>query len=255
MTTLSDHQIKLEIDSGKLVKNGDNAQVGPACYELRMGSIYYDLTENGRRIDAGKMGNVLIKPGHHVVLITLEKLEIPHNMLARVFSKGSLFSVGLSPVCTYADPGFTGNLGLVTYNLSDKYIEIPLGESIAKVDFELLSSDASNPYRGQHGFHTQIWPIKSQLQKTYEEVRLDNRVESEENEAFKILPSSTARSIRILQKRQKFINYSILIALLLNATAFGFFLRNPEGFIAGVLINIFSSALVGIIMWIHRSKE
>jgi dCTP deaminase len=58
------------------------------------------------------------QPGHRVVLITHEELEIPPNIIARIINKGSLFSIGLSPVCTYADPGFTGNLGVVTPNTS-----------------------------------------------------------------------------------------------------------------------------------------
>jgi dCTP deaminase len=66
------------------------------------------------------------------VLITAEDLAIPDDILVRVVSKGSLFSIGLSPVATYADPGFTGNLGIVTENISDKYVELPQGEAIAK---------------------------------------------------------------------------------------------------------------------------
>jgi hypothetical protein len=36
----------------------------------------------------------------------------------------------LNPVATHADPGFGGNLGIVTQNLSDKFIELPQGEPI-----------------------------------------------------------------------------------------------------------------------------
>src|SRR5262249_35543113 len=147
--------------------NGTEDQLGPACYELRMGSIYYDLTEADRRIDVGPSGTVLVKPGHRVVLITQEELMVPNDVIARVVNKGSLFSVGLSPVCTYADPGFSGNIGIVTQNISDKYIELPVGESIAKVDFSRLGRAVRRPYQGQHGFQTKIWPIKHHLQKAY----------------------------------------------------------------------------------------
>jgi dCTP deaminase len=192
MTTLCDADIEAAMANGNLVRGGDVSQIGPACYELRMGTIYYDLTEGDRRIDASQSGKILLKPGHRVVLITQEELAVPANIIARVASKGSLFSVGLSPVSTYADPGFSGNLGVVTQNLSDKYIEIPVGEPIAKVDFSLLSNAVKRPYRGQHGFQTQIWPIKHYLQKTYQEVKHDPRVESEQAEADKILPRATA---------------------------------------------------------------
>lgn len=143
--TLTDSDISDAIANGKLVLNASNERLGPACYELRMGQIYYDLTENERRIDVGSSGTILIKPGHRVVLITLERLAIPADVIARVASKGSLFSIGLTPVCTYADPGFEGNLGVVTQNTSDKYIELPVGEPIAKVDFTRLLKEVSRP--------------------------------------------------------------------------------------------------------------
>jgi dCTP deaminase len=45
MTTLAHSEIKAAMDRGKLIRDGTVTQVGPACYELRMGKIYYDLTE------------------------------------------------------------------------------------------------------------------------------------------------------------------------------------------------------------------
>src|SRR5271169_3914284 len=112
MTTLPDTEIEAAMACGELIRGGIVARVGPACYELRMGTIYYDLTERDRRIDATEQGFVLIKPSHRVVLITSEEVSVPPYMVGRVISKGPLFSVGLSPVSTYADPGFEGNLGI-----------------------------------------------------------------------------------------------------------------------------------------------
>ena len=220
-----------------------------------MGSIYYDLTENGKRIDASITGNILIKPGHRVVLITQEQLCVPPNIIARVASKGSLFSIGLSPVCTYADPGFSGNLGLVTQNLGDKYIEIPIGESVAKVDFSILSAPVDIPYRGQHGFHTRIWPIKSHLQKSYEDVKTDPRVDSEEAESFRILPAATAKTIRHLQGRQRLVDMAILAAIAFNTLTLAIAIGDPEGVVAAIAVNLISSTLIGVFTWTYRIKE
>lgn len=255
MTTLSDNEIRSRLAVSELILDGDESQIGPACYELRTGNIYYDLTENGRRIDASKAGNVLIKPGHRVVLITQEQLHIPNDIIARVASKGSLFSIGLSPVCTYADPGFSGNLGLVTQNLSDKYIEIPIGESVAKVDFSLLSAPVGNPYRGQHGFHTRIWPIKEHLQKDYEDVKSDPRVDSEEAESFRILPAATAKAIRHLQGRQQRVDLAILAAIFINTLTLAFAIGDPGGVAAAIAVNLISSALIGAFTSMYRIKE
>ena len=255
MTTLSNSDIEHQMNAGQLVRNGDTGQIGPACYELRMGSVYYDLTEGDQRIEIPAQGTVLIKPGHRVVLITMEELAIPLNVIARVSSKGSLFSIGLTAVNTYADPGFEGNLGIVTQNVSDKYIVLPVGEAIAKVDFSLLSSESSRPYRGQHGFQTQIWPIRHQLQKTHAQVRSDPRVGSEDTEAYKILPAATASALRIIRKRQRLINWSLLIALLINALVLAAVSTKVFDTSVSIITNLLSSAIIAVFMWISRETK
>jgi dCTP deaminase len=241
--------------AGELVRNGSPNRIGPACYELRMGNVYYDLTEGEKRIDASGSGTILIKPGHRVVLITHEELAIPHNIIARITNKGSLFSVGLSPVSTYADPGFSGNLGIVTQNLSDKYIQIPIGEPIAKADFSLLSSVVTTPYQGQHGFQMQIWPIKHQLQKTYDEVKDDPRVEDEEVESYKILPPATAKMLRRLERRQRIIDTAILATVFVNALVLAGVSTKFFDTTVAIATNLVSSAIVGVFVWVSRPKQ
>lgn len=254
MTTLSDIEIESGMAKGELVKNGAAKQLGPACYELRMGNVYYDLTEGDRRIDVPVGGSILIKPGHRVVLITLEELAVPHNVIARIASKGSLFSIGLSPVSTYADPGFSGNIGIVTQNLSEKFIELPVAESIAKVDFSMLSSFARNPYRGQHGFHTQIWPIKHHLQRTFEDLKNDPRVESEDAESYKILPRATVNALRKLARRQRQIDWALLGAILLNALVLTAVTGKWVEITTAIWTNLISTAIVAVFVWL-REKE
>lgn len=254
MTTLSDKEIERHIANGELVKLASNAQIGPACYELRMGNIYFDLTEGDRRIDATAAGTILIKPGHRVVLISMEELAIPHNLIARVSSKGSLFSIGLTPVSTYADPGFSGNIGIVTQNQSDKFIEIPIGEPIAKVDFSLLSNSSGRPYQGQHGFQTQIWPIKHHMQKTYEDLRGDARVSAELVESYKILPRAVSNVLRQVQSRQRRIDWAIFVAILMNALVLASISTNFLDTTVSLVINLVSSAIVGVVLWLKRDK-
>jgi dCTP deaminase len=249
---LTDHEIADAIAAGELVLNADNDRLGPACYELRMGRVYYDLTEADRRIDVGDAGKILIKPGHRVVLITLEKLVVPPNIIARIVSKGSLFSVGLSPVCTSADPGFQGNLGIVTQNISESYIELPVGEPIAKVDFSRLTGNVEHSYQGQHGFQAQIWPIKHHLQKTYDQVRSDPRVESEKAEAYKLLPAATARLLQRMELRQRTIDIAIIVAVFVNAAILAVISTKLLDATLGIVGNLIASAIVAIIVLLAR---
>lgn len=258
MTTLADKDIEARMAAGDLIVNGSRGQIGPACYELRMGDNYYDLTEANTLIELSDKGNlreVLIKPGHRVVLITKEELSIPHNIIARVISKGSLFSIGLTPVSTYADPGFRGNLGIVTQNMSDKYITLPIGEPIAKIDFSLLTNESKTPYLGQHGFHTKVWPIRHQLIKNYQDIKNDPRVESEEVESHKILPQATVTALREIKKRQLRVNFYLLTFAVLNSITLTAVYANLLEIAAALTINILSALIFSITMKLADKGE
>ena len=103
MTILSHQTISKRMQNKELIINGINNNIGSAYYELRMSKVYYDLTEDNKRIELRHGEKVIIKPGHRVVLITKEELNIPSNIYCRIISKGSLFSIGLSAVSTNAD--------------------------------------------------------------------------------------------------------------------------------------------------------
>lgn len=215
---LNDKAILDSINRSDLIKGAVPENVGPSCYELRMGNVYYDLTVNNEPIQVPEGETILIKPGHKVVLITQEELIIPNDILGRVISKGSFFSIGLSPVCTNADPGFEGNMGIVTQNTSDKYIEIPVNEAIAKIDFNKLEHDSNKPYQGQHGFKTEIWPIKTHLQKTHKDLKdaKDNRIESELEEAKMIIPDAIVTILKNIQKSQIINTVGMVLLIIVN---------------------------------------
>ncbi len=256
MATLTDAEIRHEIKEGRLIKHANLDGATGSCYELRMGNIYYDLTEGGKRLELAADQTVLIKPGHRVVLITSEDFEVPADVLVRIVSKGSLFSIGLSPVATYADPGFKGNIGIVTQNVSDKYIQLPQGEPIAKADFTRLSEDAAFPYHGQHGFQAGIWPIKDHLQKSHAEVKNDSRVGSERDEALNLLPTATRTIIRRLENTLAMISAGLVIAICVNALALFSVERAWMSAVSAIGINLASSAIFGLgtLIWTYKRR-
>jgi dCTP deaminase len=88
---------------------------------------------------------------------------LPDDVLARILAKGQLFSIGIVPVNTYADPGFRGRLGITLFNASHRHLVIKPGQEIAKIEFMKLNRPVSKPYSGQHGYETRIWPIPTHL--------------------------------------------------------------------------------------------
>ncbi len=231
------------MENNELISNGKKENVGAAYYELEMGNVYYDLTEGDNRIELQENETVIIKPGHRVVLITKEKLNLPDNILGRIISKGSLFSIGLSPISTNADPGFKGQIGIVTQNFSDKYIELAQNEAIAKIDFNLLDEDSSAPYSGQHGFATKIWPIKHHLQKTYNDLRNDKRIGSEKTESHSILPKLVSNSLKKLEKQQARINKGLAFFLVIQLVLLCMISTEFIDPIIAILVNVCSSII------------
>ncbi|WP_273818179.1 dCTP deaminase [Providencia rettgeri] len=244
---LSDCEIRKKIDSIDLITNYDDKKLRGASYELRMGNVYYDLTESSNRIELKKDEKVIIKPGHYVVLITKESVNIPKDLIAKITSKGSLFSIGLSPVATCADPGFSGQLGIITQNISNKFIELPQDEGIAKIDFSILSGKVSHDYKGQHGYQTNIWPIKYHLQKSYDDVKNDRRVKTEDEEAYVVLPYSTSRIIKKIISKQR-ITFILLLCIVFITTLLNTYFLT--GFNSTFLINIVVNIVCGIVVWL-----
>ena len=87
-----------------------------------------------------------------------------------------LFSIGILPVNTYADPGFSGHLGIVMHNLLNSYIKINPGDPIAKIEFSCLNDAVSKPYEGQHGYQTEIWPLRTDMILDSHEEQEDHRI-------------------------------------------------------------------------------
>lgn len=247
MSVLSNDNIIGMIRNG-LINNSDQSCIGASTYEVRMGNEYFDLTEDNKREVLVPGQKVIIKPGHRVVLITKENFSIPNDIVARIISKGSLFTIGLSPVATMADPGFSGNIGLVTQNLSDKYIILDQGEKLAKVEFSFLSTPSSKPYQGQHGFQSRHWPYRDDLVKSYEEALFiagQGKIKSELEEASLIIPKPVIDALNKTRRKQRnmtvvfvlFASINIIMTVLIYNQAF----ETIYGLLSSFIINILSS--------------
>lgn len=177
--TLNDTDItEYCLNDNLICEQFEKSNIKQACYELRASNIYYDLSENKKRYDLKEGDYILLKPKQFVVIITYEKLKLPLNILGRILTKGKLFSVGLLPVNTYADPGFIGKLGIVFFNASNNYLKIFPKDNIAKIEFSKLHQAVETPYHGQHGYDAEIWPIPETMVLQHDEYKNDARIKS-----------------------------------------------------------------------------
>jgi dCTP deaminase len=209
--TLTDQEIVELGRSGALITEGfeqDNVQ--QACYELRAGRVFYEPDKGNRRQTVAEGADLLIKPKQLVVIITMESLDLPTDMLGRVLLKGRMFSLGLMPVNTYADPGFSGKLGIVLFNASNNYLRIRPGEAIAKIEFCRLARPVARPDRGQHGYQSEIWPLAEHMILSERESGSDQRIGDPVDE----LTRAYGRDFgAVLERVFRFERYLILSAI------------------------------------------
>jgi dCTP deaminase len=160
--TLVDSDIQALVAAGHLITEGFTAAgVKQACYELRASDTFYNTRapEEERRIVVDPTKGFVLLPHTYVTCIVQESIVLPAHVVARILTKGQLFSVGILPVNTYADPGFQGQLGITLCNMSHRSVVIRPGEPIAKIEFTVLPKPVQRPYHGQHGYATKIWPV------------------------------------------------------------------------------------------------
>jgi len=161
---LSDTEIKAAIQNNLLIsENFSPKHLDGCCYEFRVGNICYTYDYENKTTKQIKQDLHTINPFETLTIVTLEKVTLDSKHFLLLFSKGSLFSMGLTPVSTAADPGFRGHLGITMTNLSVRPVQFQLGSGFVKGAFFRLNKAASKVYVGQHGDATMSWPYPSQF--------------------------------------------------------------------------------------------
>jgi len=259
--TLSDKEIKRLCKQGKLINdNYDEKHVKQSCYELRAGNIYYDISDSAKKYNLSDDEYILIKPKQVVVVITNESINLSKDVLGRILSKGSLFSIGISPVNTYADPGFFGNLGIVLNNLSTNYIKIKPKECIAKIEFSKLQEGVQTQYNGQHGYQTNIWPIRDDLIMTEEEIKKDERIFKFDTEIELSYGKNISGAISRVFRYERYLIGSIILYLTFTILLITFMTYKDvagDAILSPLLslsLGVCSNIIFGIISFVATSK-
>ena len=90
----------------------------------------------------------VLHPGEFVLGQTLEWVELPNDLVARLEGKSSLGRLGLLIHSTagYVDPGWKGNLTLELSNVANLPIALYFGMKIGQISFFKMSSAVERPY-------------------------------------------------------------------------------------------------------------
>jgi dCTP deaminase len=181
---LSDGTIRRLVADGRVVIDPwDPDMVQPASVDLRLGDSFrvfhnhlapaIDLDRPPEHltelivIDPDK--SFVIHPGEFVLGATLERVELPDDVVARIEGKSSLGRLGLIVHATagFVDPGFAGTLTLEITNLTRIPIILWPGKPIAQLSFMALDRPAERPYGhpelGSH-YHGQVAATESRYE-------------------------------------------------------------------------------------------
>jgi len=146
-----------EVDRGNLtIEPYDEDNVEPASVDLRLGEDHklvksigsIDLDDENKIVYENMDSHLVIPPDSLILSTTLERVEIPDDLVGRVLGRSSLGRLGVSVHQTagYIDPGFKGQITLELINEGPVPVTISPGQRVCQIVFEYLSSPAAEPY-------------------------------------------------------------------------------------------------------------
>lgn len=183
-SVLSDATILQYVQQGRIkVDPWDPHMVQPASIDLRLGDSFRvfhnhrataidlrdppsNLTEEVVIPDGEAF---VIHPGEFCLGRTLEWVQIPNDIVARIEGKSSLGRLGLIVHATagFCDPGFEGTLTLELNNLTRVPIRLYPGLPIAQLSFMTLDRPAARPY-GSPGLGSHYQGQRAATESRYE---------------------------------------------------------------------------------------
>jgi dCTP deaminase len=163
VSVLADRDIRLELAAGRVrIEPYDPVDLQPSSVDLHLDRSFRvfrnnryafidvrqpqpDLTE---LLSVDDEEPFILHPGEFVLGQTLEWVELPDDLVARLEGKSSLGRLGLLIHSTagYVDPGWKGNLTLELSNVANLPIALYFGMRIGQISFFRMSSPVERPY-------------------------------------------------------------------------------------------------------------
>jgi dCTP deaminase len=163
MSVLSDRDIRTELESGRVtIRPYDPVDLQPSSVDLHLDRTFRVFRNNryayidprSPQPDLTELLAVdgeepfILHPTEFVLAQTLEWIELPDDLVARLEGRSSLGRLGLLIHSTagYVDPGWKGNLTLELSNVANLPIALYFGMRIGQISFFRMSSPVERPY-------------------------------------------------------------------------------------------------------------
>jgi dCTP deaminase len=186
---LSDREITAKIEAGEIViespKENWKEQIGASSMDMRLGK-FFKVYEHGKYpvLDPRKMNEedeitrlievaegeaFIVQPGEFVLGVTMEKVALPNDIVARVEGRSSLGRLGIIVHSTagFVDAGFAGTITLEITNINRMPVALYPGMRVCQLAFEPMTSEALVPYgkKGTSKYQDQVFPQESRIYK------------------------------------------------------------------------------------------
>jgi dCTP deaminase len=160
---LSDRTIRRLLEEGRIgIDPYDESLLQPSSVDVRVDRLFRvfhnarypfidvkqqqeDLTE---LVEIDGERAFILHPGEFVLGSTLERIQLPDDLVARLEGKSSLGRLGLLIHSTagFIDPGWDGHVTLELSNVANLPITIYYGMKIGQLSFVQLTEPAERPY-------------------------------------------------------------------------------------------------------------
>jgi dCTP deaminase len=183
---LSDGDIRRRLDAGDLViepLDDPELQIQPASVDLRLGREFLEFERTNipcihpnseREVDeyvsettVEADGEFILHPSDFVLGTTIERVEIPQDLIAHVEGRSSLgrLAIVVHATAGLCDPGYRGQITLELSNLGAAPVALAPGMRVSQLTFTELKSPAEEPYGSGRGskYQDQAGPQASRI--------------------------------------------------------------------------------------------
>jgi dCTP deaminase len=189
MSVLSDRDIRAAMQAGRVrIDPYDASCLQPSSVDLHLDADFRVFRNNryafidvrSSQPDLTEIVSIehddepfILHPNEFVLGQTLEWVELPDDLVARLEGKSSLGRLGLLIHSTagYVDPGWKGNLTLELSNVANLPIALYRGMKIGQISFFKMSSAVERPYGSRElgsKYQGQSRPTESQFFRDFE---------------------------------------------------------------------------------------
>jgi dCTP deaminase len=148
---LGGHTYDLRLSGVQLYIIGDNRSF------LRRSEIdpkNFNPLENARALEPEWGGFFLLPPLSYALGFTIEKLDMPNDLIGVVLGKSTYARSGLILNTTVIDAGFKGHVTLEFFNSTRSYLRVYSEEGICQLQF-LRGQPADRPYDNSRKYQNQ----------------------------------------------------------------------------------------------------